>query len=108
MRQSALLPAIPLAVSLALGLAACGSTDTASGPAMTERPVLKATCTLQPGEGNRAYDSGYGVVSISDQQKIEVTGSNQEEIRARLTRLGVATKERPCLTLTVDRLDQGR
>ncbi len=88
--------AVLAAVSMTLGVAACSSTDTATGPAMVERPVLKATCTLQSGAGTRAYDSGYGVVSIADQQKIEVTGANQEEIRSRLVKLGVATKEHPC------------
>jgi hypothetical protein len=100
--------AVLAAISLPLGVAACSSTDTATGPSMVERPVLKATCTLQSGAANRAYDSGYGVVSLSDQQKIEVTGSNQDEIRARLLKLGVATKEHPCLTLTVDRLNEGQ
>jgi hypothetical protein len=94
------------ALSITLGLAACASSDTATGPSMVERPALKATCTIQSAAGNRAYDSGYGVVSLADQQKIEVTGSNQEEIRARLIKLGVATKEHPCLTLTVDRINQ--
>ena len=75
---------------------------------MVERPVLKATCTLQSAGDSRAYDSGYGVVSLADQQKIEVTGSNQEEIRSRLAKLGVGTKEHPCLTLTVDRLSNGQ
>jgi hypothetical protein len=97
--------AILAAISFILGLAACSSNDAASGPAMVERPVLKATCTLQSGAGNRAYDSGYGVVSVADQQKVEVTGSNQEEIRARLVKLGVATKEHPCVTLNVERLN---
>ncbi|MDR3536589.1 MAG: hypothetical protein P4L71_08825 [Acetobacteraceae bacterium] len=100
--------AVLAAVSLTLSVAACGSSQTASGPSMTERPVMKATCTLQPTGESRAYDSGYGVVALSDQQKIEVTGSNQEEIRARLIKLGVATKEHPCLTLTVDRLNEGQ
>ena len=98
--------AVLAALSITLGLAACTSTATASGPSMVERPVLKATCTLQSAAGNRAYDSGYGVVALADQQKIEVTGSNQDEIRARLIKLGVATKEHPCLTLTVDRINQ--
>ncbi len=95
------------AISLTFGVAACGSSQP-SGPSMTERPVMRATCTLQPTGENRAYDSGYGVVSVADQQKVEVTGSNQEEIRARLTKLGVATKDHPCLTLTVDRLNEGQ
>ena len=104
MRSSAVLAA----VSMTLGLAACGSSEPASGPTMTERPMLRATCTLQPVADNRAYDSGYGVVALSDQQKIEVTGSNQEEIRSRLNKLGVATKDHPCLSLTVDRLNEGQ
>ena len=100
--------AVLAAISITLGVAACSSTDTATGPAMVERPVLKATCTLQYGADARAYDSGYGVVSLADQQKNEVTGSNQEEIRARLLKFGVGTKDHPCVTLTVDRLNAGQ
>ena len=103
MRSLAILPVC----LLTLGLAGCGGSDDA-GPSMVERPALKATCTLQAPAGSRAYDSGYGVVSLSDQQKVEVTGANQDEIRARLAALGVGTKAKPCATLNIEHLDQNQ
>ena len=93
------------AALITLGLAACGGSDTARGPSLVERPAFRATCTVQPTASNRAYDSGYGVVSLADQQKVEVTGATKEEIRSRLAALGVGTKEHPCLTLNVDPLN---
>jgi|GEM_PF-3141746 hypothetical protein len=92
---------------LALALAACSSENPAGNQVISDKPVLKATCTLQANDDKRAYDSGFGVVALADKQNIEVMGASEDEVRARLNKMGVGTKEHPCLSITVDRMTPG-
>jgi hypothetical protein len=92
---------------LALGVAACASDNTASNAVISDRPMLKATCTLPANDDKRAYDSGVGMVVLTDKQNIEVQGASQDEVRARLAKMGVGTKEHPCLSINVEQMTPG-